>query len=181
MSKITINKTTEPPWHILFFLKCVPLILGAILLTAGCATIHKKKLIPGNPNLADYGLNFNIDWNVFDSGTYIYGPEGTEPTPISGYIGLQDFYVLILDLNFKDGRKYHEKIDIKPLIKHMVKDKNIHDLSTDKWGGRTALNVGITRNKITINYTVYEYKIEENPKRHVSKKYVYPVFERPLN
>lgn len=153
-----------------------------MMTTSGCsANIGSKIQIPGNPNLSDYSTHFDIDWKVFESGTYVYGPEGSAVRNISGRGGYQSFYDLTLDLKFKDGRNYHEKVDVQSLIGEMLKKYDIHDLRADKWGGTTTLNIDIKRNKLIINYMVRERIIKENPKRYLSKKYYYPVFEKPLD
>lgn len=152
-----------------------------MMTTSGCANSSNEFSLPGNPNLSDYTINFDIDWKVFESGTYIYGPEGTEVRNISGRTGYQSFYDLTLDLKFKDGRKYHEKIDVQSLIVEMVKNHEIHDLSADNWGGMTILNISIKKDQLIIDYIVSERIKKGNPVRVLSKDYFYPVFEKTLD
>ncbi|BHH84968.1 hypothetical protein [Desulforhopalus sp. 52FAK] len=153
-----------------------------MMTTSGCANSdYNNYSVPGNPNLSDYSINFHIDRGVLDSGTYIYGPEGSKARYISGYTGHQSFYDLTLDLKFTDGREYHEKIEIKLLIEEMVKKYKIHDLSEDKWGGMTILEIRIKSDNLIISYIVSERIKEENPIRVFSKRYYYPLFEKTLD
>lgn len=149
--------------------------------TFGCANNYNKVSLPGNPELSDYGIDFDTDWKVFESGTYVYGPEGSMVRHMSGRMGYQSFYDLTLDFKFKDGRTYHEKIDVKSLIEKMVKNHEIHDLKADKWGGRTELQIRIKNDKLIIVYEVSERIKEENPVKVFSKRYYYPVFEKTLD
>ena len=165
-------------WHQLF--------LGVLILmttTSGCATGRTTEMkIPGNPNLNDYAIFFEIDWDVYDSGTYSYGPEGSTVRRMGGgRLGYKLFFDLTLDFKYKDGREYHEKIDIRPLIQKMVKQHQIFDLSKTKWGGGARLIINIKADKLSIEYLIYERIKKENPKRLLSKKRFYPVFEKTLD
>ena len=73
---------------------------------------------------------------VEPGGTYIYGPEGSTVRKLRGIRGgYVDFYDLTLDFKFKDGREYHEKIDIRPLIREMIKKHDIPDMIKNEMGG----------------------------------------------
>ena len=164
-------------WHQLF--------LGVLILmttTSGCATGRMTEMkIPGNPNLNDYAIIFEIDWDVYDSGTYSYGPEGSTVRRMGGgRLGYKLFFDLTLDFKYKDGREYHEKIDIRPLIQKMVKQHQIFDLSKTKWGGMATLIVRIERDLLAIDYEVREYIRKENPKLFFSKPHLYPIFDKNL-
>ena len=178
------NKRKAPlPSNVIPILQWLLPILGVfiIMTTVGCANNNNDFSVPGNPELSDYAINFDTDWKVFDSGTYVYGPKGSEARYISGYTGHRLFYDLTLNLKFKDGRTYHEKIKIKPLIEEMVKNHEIHDLKADKWGGMTILNITIKSEKLVISYIVSERIKEENPVKVYSKRYYYPLFEKTLD
>lgn len=157
-------------------------IFGVLIMitTSGCANSNNKDVsLPGNPELSDYATDFDIDWDVFESGTYVYGLRSSMVRRIGGIRdGYRSFYDLTLDFKFKDGRKYHEKIDVKSLIIEMVKNHEIHDLRADKWGGMTTLKIRIKSNKLIIYYVVSERIKEDNPINVFSKRYSYPVFEK---
>ena len=176
-------------WHQLF--------LGVLILmttTSGCATGRMTEMrIPGNPNLNDYAIVFKRERGVLESGTFSYGPEGSTIRKLGnrgrsgwklgnrGRSGYKLFFDLTLDFKYKNGRKYHEKIDIRPLIQKMVEQHKIFDLSKTRWGGYTSLIIKIEPNRLAIDYEVREYIREENPKRFFSKGHLYPVFEKTLD
>ncbi len=161
------------------------LLLGVLIImttTSGCATGRMTEMrIPGNPDLNDYAIDFEPDWDVFEAGTFSYDPRDTRKLWMGGRLGYQDFYTLTLNFKFKDGREYHEKIDIRPLIQKMVKQHQIFDLSKTKWGGGARLIITINTNRLSIEYLIYERIKKENPKRLLSKKRFYPVFEKTLD
>lgn len=157
-------------------------IAGVLMMTAttGCAAngINEVK-VPGN---YDYGINFKIDWKVFESGTYIYGPMGSTVRRLGGArLGYELFFDLTLDFRFKDGREYHEKIDIRPLIREMVNKYDIPDMSKTKWGGGATLIININDDKLSIVYEVHERIWKESPKQMFFNEYRYPVFEKTLH
>jgi hypothetical protein len=157
-------------------------IAGVLMMTAttGCAAngIDEVK-VPGN---YDYGINFKIDWKVFESGTYIYGPLGSTVRRLGGArLGYELFFDLTLDFRFKDGREYHEKIDIRPLIREMVKKHDIPDMTKTKWGGGADLIISINVDKLSMVYEVQESLWKERTKQMFYKYYRYPVFEKTLD
>jgi len=161
-------------------------VFAIMTATTGCATNKMNRIkIPGNPILNDYGIRFKIDWDAFESGTYIYNPDNVIkgiPNLIGGGVfGHLDFYTLILDFKFKDGREYHEKIDLKPLIRKMVQKYTIPDLSKTKWGGFATIIIRVERDRIKMDYELSEMIKKGNPIRHLSKKYFFPIFEKNLN
>lgn len=164
-------------WHQFLF--------GVLILmttTSGCATGRMTEMrIPGNPNLNDYCIHFETDWDVFETGTFSYDPSDTRKLHMSTRCGYQDFYILKMDFKFKNGREYHEKIDMRPLIREMVEQHKIFDLSKTKWGGGARLIITINIDKLSIEYLVYKRIKKENPKRLLSKKLFYPVFEKTLD
>lgn len=148
--------------------------------TNGCAAngINEVK-VPGN---YDYAILFKIDWAAFETGTYSYGPEGSTVRRLGGgRSGYELFFDLTLDFRFKDGRNFHEKIDIRPLIQELVKKHEIPDMTKTKWGGNAALIIRIEGDGLIIDYEVSEYIKKENPSRMLSKRYTYRVFEKSLN
>lgn len=164
-------------WHQFLF--------GVLILmttTSGCATGRMTEMrIPGNPNLNDYCIHFETDWDVFETGTFSYDPSDTRKLHMSTRCGYQDFYILKMDFKFKNGREYHEKIDMRPLIREMVEQHKIFDLTKTKWGGMATLIVRIEQDRLVIDYEVREYIREEKPKLFFSKGHLYPIFEKTLD
>lgn len=147
--------------------------------TTGCAASGMNEVkVPGND---DYTTRFNIDWHVFESGTYSYGPVGSTVRRLGGArSGYELFFDIILDFRFKDGREYHEKIDIRPLIQEMTRKHDIPDMTKTKWGGGAALIININDNKLSIDYEIHERIWKESPKQLLFKSYIFPVFEKTL-
>lgn len=147
--------------------------------TSGCAGSGMSELtVPGNN---EYGTRFNIDWGVFESGTYSYGPVGSTVRRLGGgRSGYEMFFDLTLDFKFKDGREYHEEIDIRPLIQEMVKKHEIPDMTKTRWGGGATLVININDKKLSMDYEVSEYIWKESTKQMFYKNYIYPVFEKTM-
>jgi|GEM_PF-6818702 len=138
--------------------------------------------IPGNPILNDYAIRFDIDWDMLTSGTYIYSSGDKRIHQLGGgRAGYTLFYPLIMDFKFKDGREYHENINIEPLIQKMVKNHKIFDLSKTKWGGFATINIKLESNRLVMNYELSEMIKKGNPPMMRSKYYRYPVFEKILD
>lgn len=150
-----------------------------ITATSGCAKSGMNEVkVPGN---CQYGTRFKIYWDIFESGTYSYGPEGSTVRQLGGgRSGYELFFDLTMDFRFKDGREYHEKIDIRPLIREMVKKHDIPDMTKTKWGGGAVLVIEIKNDKLSMVYEVYEYIWKENPKLLTFERNYYPVFEKTL-
>ena len=158
-----------------------------MMTTTGCAGRNSDGFrVPGNPFPNEYGLHFQVDWKVYDSGTWIYLPRGDEridPHKMGnvGRSGYRSFNILTLDFKFKDGRAYHEEIDLRPLIAEMLKNNTIPDLSKTKWGGYTDVEINVHADKLSLVYVVTEYIKKENPPRRLSKDYRFPLLEKALN
>lgn len=171
-----------------YFLLTV-LLLGVFTMMTtitGCATNKMDRInVPGNPILNDYGITFEIDWDVFESGTYIYNSQDViEDLPHQmggGRSGYMYFYTLILDFKFKDGREFHEEIDLKSLIQQMVKKHNVFDLKTTKWGGFAQVNIWVKSDRLVLDYNLSKVLKKGNPPMLYFKDYYYPVFEKILN
>ena len=132
--------------------------------------------VPGN---YDYGTRFMFDWNVVDSGTYRYGVEESKTRRLGGTrLGYELFYTLWLDFKMKDGREYHEIIDMLPLIKELVKTHDIPDVSKTKWGGSATINIKITDDDLVLEYEVTERIIEP---RYKLKNQYFPMFKKALD
>jgi hypothetical protein len=88
---------------------------------------------------------------------------------------------LALDFRFKDGREYHETIDIRPLVEKMLNKHALPDLSKSKWGGFASLKIIIQSNKLSIVYRLFEQRKTEDGQRILtSKRYDYTLFEKKL-
>ncbi len=134
------------------------------------------------PEKFDYDTRFEFDWDVYESGTYSYGPEGR----MSSHMGktrarYQVFFDLTLDFRFKDGREYHEKIDTQSLIRKMMGNYEIPDMTKTKQRRKVSLIVRIERDRLAMDYLVSEHIVKEKPKRQLSKRRLYPVFEKMLD
>lgn len=149
--------------------------------TSGCADSGMNEIkVPGN---YDYAIQIKKDRDVVEpGGTYIYGPEGSAVHKLrgvrGGYVG---FYELTLDFKCKDGREYHERIDVRPLILEMINKHDIPDMTKTKWGGNATLIIQIERDLLKLYYEVSEYIKRENPDRMLSEQHSFPVFEKKLN
>ncbi|MCK9171811.1 MAG: hypothetical protein M0P01_15485 [Treponema sp.] len=155
-----------------------------MITTSGCANNNYEKIqVPGNPSTYDYGITFDLDWDVYDSGTYSYGPLGSEVERMGGgTTGYRLFHELTLDFKFKNGQEYQEKIDLRPLIKKMLVNHEFPDLSKSKWGGSVDIRIIVEQNRLSIVYYIYKRRRNENgQKRLSSMRYEYPLFEKNLN
>ena len=157
-----------------------------IIVSFGCAVAKEERMkIPGNPILNDYGITFKIDWDIFESGTYIYSPKDEiEDLPSlmgGGGSGYARFYTLILDFKFKDGREFHEEINLELLILEMVQKHNIFDLKTTKWGGFAEVNIRVKSDRLILDYNLSEMVKKEYPEMVLYKEHYYPIFEKKLD
>ncbi len=157
-------------------------IVLLILTVAACGSDKVERMkIPGNPKLNDYGITFKIDRSVFESGTYVYSPGDRRKHGMGGgRFGYLDFYPLILDFKFKDGRKFYEEVDLKPLIQEMVKNHKIFDLKTTKWGGFAKIIIRVESDSIKMDYELVEMIKKESLPMMRYKRYYYPLFVKIL-
>ena len=156
------------------------------------------------PGAREYAINFEIDYDIFDSGKYHYKPLNTFPDGNrmgGGRLGGGYFDVLIMDFKFKDGRAYHEEIDMRPLVEEMREKYKLPPQMLPMWhqhrlpGRQISLlvgwsifsnvNVKITRNKLLIDYQLTETVLVPVPPeigpgfKYQTKNY--PLFEKDLN
>lgn len=155
-----------------------------MMTTFGCAHNNNNRInVPGNPTAYSYGITFDLDWDVYDSGTFSYGPEGSTVRRMGGgRTGYELFFDLTLNFKLKDGREYHEKIDVRPLIEKMLEKYELPDLNKSKWGGMTDLRIIVQSNKLSLVYYIYENRKTENGQQELfPKRYNFPVFEKRLD
>ena len=149
-------------------------------MTACAAEVEMKDLdVPGH---FDYHTKFRPDWDVFDTGTYLYDPGDDRRHGIGGgRSGYTEFYTLMMDFQFKDGRTFHEEVDIKPLIKEMLKKHTIPDMRKREKGRGPGSGVGleifIKELEIVIEYVVTEQILEPD---YEHLKYRYPLYKKTL-
>lgn len=142
-----------------------------------------ERQTPGNPTTNDYALHFRVDYKVVEQGatyTYRYGG-GSETHGLGGgRSGYGAFGELVLDFKFKDGRAFHEVINLRKLMADMLQRYKIHDLSdTDlEYGGSVYLSINIDNNGIFIDYNLDK---QMSIKPYISQYYQYPLFEKVLS
>ena len=142
-----------------------------------------ERQTPGNPTTNDYALHFRVDYKVVEQGatyTYRYGG-GSETHGLGGgRSGYGAFGELVLDFKFKDGRAFHEVINLRKLMANMLQRYKIHDLSdTDlEYGGSAYLSINIDNNGIFIDYNLDK---QMSMKPYISQYYQYPLFEKVLS
>ena len=141
-----------------------------------------EKKTPGNPRSNDYGLNFDIDHDIVQPGAtyqYNYGRMRETHGLGGGRSGYGLFGELVLDFSFKDGRTFHEVLDLRALMRAMLQKYEIYDLSKTKFGGTAEIIIKIDKTRITIDYSLTERKQEEP---HFVLSYIqYPVFVKDFN
>lgn len=151
---------------------------------SGCANSSCERInVPGHPGAHSYGINFDLDWDVYDAGTFSYGQEGSTFRQMGGgRSGYELFYDLTLDFKLKDGREYYEKIDLRPLIKTMLENHELPDLSKSKWGGSAFIEIIVKTDKLSIVYYILQRRRTKDGQRVLfHKSYCFPVFEKTLN
>lgn len=140
-----------------------------------------EKKTPGNPDTNDYALHFRVDYKVVEQGatyTYRYGG-GSETHDLGGgRSGYGAFGELVLDFTFKDGRVFHEVINLRKLMADMLQKYDIYDLKKTKFGGTAELNIRIDEKRVSIDYTI-THRVAKNP-FYILKYYQYPIFEKIL-
>ncbi len=140
-----------------------------------------EKKTPGNPRSNDYGLNFDIDHDIVQPGAtyqYNYGRMRETHGLGGGRSGYGLFGELVLDFSFKDGRTFHEVLDLRNLMRAMLQKYEIYDLSKTQFGGSAELLIRVDQKRLTIDYSLIETK-QEDP--HFLWTYIhYPVFVKDL-
>lgn len=174
-------------YRYLFVIEALILMTGI----TGCSEVNSshhyeampfERQTPGNPTTNDYALHFRVDYKVVEQGatyTYRYGG-GSETHGLGGgRSGYGAFGELVLDFKFKDGRAFHEVINLRKLMANMLQRYKIHDLSdTDlEYGGSAYLSINIDNNGIFIDYNL-DKQISIKP--YISQYYQYPLFEKVL-
>ena len=169
-------------------------VIGALILMTGitgCSEVNSshhyeampfERQTPGNPTTNDYALHFIVDYKVVEQGatyTYRYGG-GSETHGLGGgRSGYGAFGELVLDFKFKDGRAFHEVINLRKLMANMLQRYKIHNLSDThlEYNGGAEVNIKIDKERIFIDYTLDKTK-SMNPL--ISEYYQYPLFEKSL-
>jgi len=155
------------------------ILLGMLMMTTTlsgfCVTEDLWVEVPGDD---EYGTQFEIDWSVFDSGTYSYGPEGSTVRQVGGgRSGYLAFYDLTLDFSFKDGRRYSEIIDVNALMRKLIKKIEVFDNRNTRWGGSATLLITIHENELMLNYRISERTLEPD---YELTYYYYPLYKKKL-
>lgn len=157
-------------------------VFGVIL--TGCAMNRETEIFPVQGD-DEYGINFQLDYDVFDEGGYYYAPSdlyggsARKPRKMGGIrSGYRRYYTLIMDFSFKDGRSFHEEVDIEALMRDLASREDIFDNRDTKWGGVTELEVTVDSGRLNIDYEVTERILE--PKYKVFR-YRYPLYRKALN
>ena len=169
-------------------------VIGALILMTGitdCSEVNSphhyeampfERQTPGNPTTNDYALHFRVDYKVVEQGatyTYRYGGGSEAHGLEGGRSGYGAFGELVLDFKFKDGRIFHEVINLKKLMADMLQRYKIQDLSDThlEYNGCAEVNIKIDKERIFIDYTLDKTK-SMNPL--ISEYYQYPLFEKSL-
>ena len=138
-----------------------------------------EKKTPGNPTLNYYGLRFDIDYDIVKKGAtyqYNYG-KAREAHGLGGSrSGYGLFGELILDFSFKDGRTFHQVLNLRDLMATMLQKYDIYDLGETKFGGSTDLLIRIDQMRLTIDYSVDETKRKDPHFLWGFRQY--PIFEK---
>ena len=114
-------------------------IFTLLLMTTMIASCTPAKFPAG---VNEFGFSFEIDWDVFESGTYTFLDQ--KDRRIGGArLGNKFVTPLKLDVKLKDGRQFQETIDIEGIFKKIQKNRELPDISKSKYGGSTTLEIHI--------------------------------------
>lgn len=153
-------------------------VFGPILM--GCAMGRKSDTFPVQGD-NEYGINFELDYDVFDEGEYFYAPfDRYSDSPLrmgGGRSGYRRYYTLIMNFSFKDGRSFHEEIDIEALMRDLADRENIYDVRGLLGSGATV-EINISKHDLIIVYVISEVFFKPNYK---IKDYRYPLYRKELN
>ena len=146
------------------------LLVSILCVLAACSSPQK---IPGDDV---YYIDFKPDWEVFESGTFMYRDNYTYQ--LGGSRGeYNQFYIMQLQFKLKNGRSYSESLDIGELVKQMAETRNVFDVRKTQWGGSATVVTIIKENKLELIYEVTQRIHEPFYQLRIHK---YPLFEKEL-
>ena len=179
------------------------LLLCLLAFLTGCA-----QHVDNVPGAGSYGFFLIVEKDareLFESGKYFYSPvrtglDGEKITKYGGrdwLLGCGYFDVLTLDFKFKDGRVYHEEIDLRPLVEEMRQKYKLppqmlptwHTAYYYKeipimvgWAPFAKVNVKIMNDKLVMDYELTEdIPYPEGVVGFKTQRHYYPLFEKVLD
>jgi len=161
-------------------MKVTQAFVGVLMMTTGIDGIADAQddfvEVPGDD---EYSIRFEVDWSVFDSGTFSYGPEGSTVRDIGGGRGAYGaFFNLTLDFSFKDGRRYGEVIDVKEYVRQLAATVEVFGNRDTDWNVFATLVIQIEKNELALIYRVSEQILEPD---YEHRHHYYPLYRKTLN
>ena len=131
--------------------------------------------LPGG--VMKYGVDIKKVFEEVEHGTFSFANFKDQPLGNRGRGGYIDFPPLELKFTLKNGKQYHEVIELEPLMQQMEQQHNLPDVSQTEFGGFAYLKIKVGK-QLIIDYEL-SIKTDNSGVRY--KDYSFPVYHKVLN